>query len=214
MISTSKLAAVLATAGVLLAACSTQSTQSIVAPTAGASWQVDNAKSSFNFVTTKAGQAGTNSITEVSSFKRFAGGVDAQGTIELVIDLASVDTGIEIRDERVKTILFNVGATPQAKFAAKIDPAFLRNLSSTAVSDIAVKGTLTIAAQTKPAEATLRVSRIGAASLQVSTLAPIVVNANDYGLKAGVEGLRDLMGLNVLSPAAPISFALVMNEKR
>ena len=206
-----KLAAV---STILLTACTTGAgTSTVNEQTTAQNWQVDNARSNFTFVTTKAGQPGTNAITEVSSFKRVAGSVTSQGQIELLVDLTSIDTGFEIRDDRVKAMLFNVGATPQAKFAAKIEANTIRSIPANGFKDVEVAGQLTIAAQTKPVVAKLRVSQLGTGALQVATIAPIVINANDYGIGTGVEALRDIMGLNLLSPAAPVSFNLVMSAK-
>jgi polyisoprenoid-binding protein YceI len=179
---------------------------------AGASWTVDTAQSSLSFVTVKAGQPGVAALAEVQSFKRFAGDLTPQGQIRFTVDLASVDTGIEIRDERLRTMLFNVKATPQATFSAQIEPAVLRELSATGVRDLDLAGQLVLAGQSQPVVAKVRVAQTKAGAISVATRAPIVVNASDYGLKAGVEALREVMGLNMISAAAPVSFTLVMRQ--
>ncbi len=181
---------------------------------AGRAYQVDNALSSIQFVTTKAGQPGVGGISEVQSFKRFSGGLGADGRVSFDIDLASVDTGVGIRDDRLRTMLFNVQLMPQARFEARLDPALTRALSQGAPSDIDLKGTLTLAGQSKPVDAKLRLTRLAGGALQVSTRAPIVIDANQYGMKAGVEAMREVMGLNFLASAAPVSFTLVLNEQR
>jgi polyisoprenoid-binding protein YceI len=181
---------------------------------AAKNWQVDNTQSSVNFVTTKAGQAGVGGIGEVQTFKRFSGSLDANGKIDFAIDLASVDTGVEIRDERLRTMLWNVKATPTASFSAKLGAEALKSLDGAVTRDMDVEGTLTMAGQTKPVAAKLRVARLGGNAMMVTTRTPIVVNANDYGLKAGVEAMREVMNLNFLASTAPVSFALVLNEKR
>jgi polyisoprenoid-binding protein YceI len=184
------------------------------APNASAAgWRLEPAQSSVNFVTTKAGQPGVAAIAEVQAFRRFNGELNSQGQVQFSVDLASVDTGIEIRDERLRTMLFNVGATPRATFTAQIDPALLRELSIAGVRDLELNGQLTLAGQSKPVVAKVRVSALGAGMISVSTRAPIVVNASDFGLRAGVEALRDVMGLSMLSAAAPVSFALVMRQQ-
>lgn len=62
-----------------------------------ADWALQGDQSSINFVSVKA-----NAVAEVSQFKKVAGTIDKQGNVKLSIDLASVDTGISIRDERMK----------------------------------------------------------------------------------------------------------------
>jgi polyisoprenoid-binding protein YceI len=81
------------------------------------------------------------------------------------------------------------------------------------VRDIDLTGQLTLAGQSKPVVAKVRVGALGAGLIGVSTRAPIVVDASDFGLRAGVEALREVMGLNMLSAAAPVSFALVMRQQ-
>jgi polyisoprenoid-binding protein YceI len=181
------------------------------APTAAAAYRVDNAQSAITFVTMKAGQPGTGGIGEVQRFSRFGGGMDAGGRISFDVDLASVDTGVEIRNERLRTMLFNVKVTPQANFVAQIDPALISALPANASRDVDVNGNLTLAGQTQPVAAKLRVARLGSA-LQVATRAPIVIDANQFGLKPGVEAMREVMGLNFLASAAPVTFTLVLSQ--
>jgi polyisoprenoid-binding protein YceI len=197
-----------------LGACATDGDSKMAAKSANPSnWAVDTGKSSLTFVTTKAGQAGVGGIGEVQTFKRFSGGLDTAGQIKLVIDLASVDTGVEIRDERMRTMLWNVKATPSATFTAKLSPENMTQLGSNASTDLDVAGSLELAGQTKPVTAKLRASRT-ADGMMVVTRAPIVVNSNDYGLKAGVEAMREVMGLNFLASTAPVSFALVLGPAK
>jgi polyisoprenoid-binding protein YceI len=198
------------TSALLITACATNGNLST---TAGA-WKIDAPQSNLNFVTTKAGQPGVAAVAENQLFKRFSGGMDAQGKMTLAIDLASVDTGVEIREERMRTMLWNVKATPQAVFTAQLNAVALNSLSSAGTTDLEVAGALTMAGQTKPVTAKLRVNRIGANQLLVVTRTPIIINSNDFGLKAGVEALREIMGLNVLSPSAPVSFALQLTAQQ
>jgi polyisoprenoid-binding protein YceI len=184
------------------------------APNAAAAWRIDAANSTINFVTMKAGQAGVGGVGEVQRFSRFSGGMNASGRVSFDVDLASVETGVDIRDERLRTMLFNVKATPQANFVAQIEPATIQAVPAAGSRDVELNGQLTLAGQTKPVVAKLRVSRMAGGDLQVATRAPIVVDANQYGLKPGVEALREVMGLNFLASAAPVTFSLVLNQQR
>jgi polyisoprenoid-binding protein YceI len=185
-------------------------------PTANSSaqnWAIDSDQSTLNFVTTKAGQQGVAGISETQSFKRYSGGIDQNGKIMLNIDLASVDTGVEIRDERMRTMLWNVKATPQATFTAQLPADALKSVGSTGVQNIELNGQLQMGGQTKPVIANVRVSKLANDQLLVVTRNPILINANDYGLRPGVEALREVMGLNFLAGSAPVSFTLVLRAK-
>lgn len=177
-----------------------------------AAWEVELSGSSVQFVTTKAGQAGVGGISEVQKFTQFKGSLSDAGRLEFAVALASVQTGFEIRDERLKAMLFKVVDTPQATFSAQIDPSLTGKLAIGQVSDVDVEGAFTLGGQTKPMKALLRVTRLSATQLQVATREPLVVNANDYGMKAGVEALRDVMGLNFLASVAPINLHLLLKS--
>ena len=140
--------------------------------------------------------------------------MNAQGQVEFDVELASVDTGVGIRDERLRTMLFNVAATPRATFSAQIDPALIAALPPQGARDVELAGRLTLAGQTKPVAAFVRVARGAGGDLQVGTREPIVVDTQQFGLKPGVEALRELMGLNFLASAAPVTFALVLHAQR
>jgi polyisoprenoid-binding protein YceI len=181
---------------------------------ASAAYRIDAQQSALHFVTTKAGQAGVGGVSEVGRFSRFDGSLGADGRITLDIDLASVDTGIGIRDDRMRSMLFNVAAMPKATFAAQVDPAMVAAIGVNTSRDVDLNGTLTLAGQSKPVAARLRVTRLGPGSLQVATRTPIVVDARQFGLQAGVEALREVVGLNFLASAAPVTFSMVLNAQR
>ena len=60
-------------------------------------WQINNNESQVNFISTKK-----VNIAEVHQFDKIAGNLAETGEFSLAIDLASVNTGIEIRDSRMK----------------------------------------------------------------------------------------------------------------
>jgi polyisoprenoid-binding protein YceI len=179
---------------------------------ASAGWEVQTPASSVQFVTTKAGLAGVGGISEVQKFTQFSGALSNAGRLEFNVALASVQTGIEIRDERLKTMLFKIVDTPRATFNADINASAIDALGVGQSSDLDVNGQFTLGGQTKPMTAALRVTRLSATQLQVVTREPLIVNANDYGMKAGVEALREIMGLNFLASVAPISLNLVLTS--
>jgi polyisoprenoid-binding protein YceI len=180
---------------------------------ARADWQVDSNASDFHFVTTKAGAAGSSTITEVQRFKQIGGTVNSNGKINFNVQTASVDTLIPIRDERLRELLFKSVNFPQASFSGQVEMESIKALKPGDEKDVDVAGDLTLAGVSKPATAKLRVVRLSANRLLVSTREPLIVNANDYSLQAGVEALRTVMGLNVLSPSAPVDFSMVLTQK-
>lgn len=181
-----------------------------VATAANAAWRVDNAQSSFTFVTTKAGAPGTSAIEEVQSFKQIDGTVSDEGALQFSVDLASVETNIGLRNDRLKDMLFKVSEHPQAVFAGSVDVRRFDKLPAGGSSDVDLTGTLTIAGQSNPLVAHLRVVKLDHHALLVTTRIPVIVNLKDYGLQDGVDALRTVVNLNVLSSSAPVSFSVVL----
>jgi polyisoprenoid-binding protein YceI len=186
------------------------STGTVMAQEASA-WQIHQPASSLTFNTTKSGAAGVGGVTETMRFKSFKGGLSPKGQIELTIDLTSVDSGIAIRDERLQNMFWNVAAHPSVIFVGQLSADDMKNIGAGKASNtVMVEGQLTMAGQAKPIKAALQVIP-AQHKLYVSTRQPIVINANDFGLNAGVEALRAIMGLNYLSTSAPVTFALELN---
>ncbi len=172
------------------------------------SWQVNLPASSLTFNTTKSSVAGVGGVTETMRFKSFKGGMDAQGRVLLDIDLSSVESGIEIRDQRLQTIFWNVATHPVVTFASQIKAADLQKINAAKESvQLTVEGLLIMAGQTKPIQAQLQVTPLNN-KLIINTRQAIVVNASDFGLSTGVEALKAIMGLNYLSSSAPVSFEI------
>ena len=182
----------------------------LLAGPAMADWQIENSASEFHFVTTKAGKPGVLAVQEVQAFKDISGKVNDNGNIEVSVDLASVETGVAVRDQRIKDLLFAVGVTPKATFVGQVDIGLIRKLTTGASKDLDLNGTITLCGQTRPVLAKLRIVKLSGNALLVETRAPFIVNTNDFGLQSGVEALRDVVGLNVLSGAAPVSFSIVL----
>lgn len=175
-------------------------------------WQINLPASSLTFNTTKSGAAGVGGITETMRFKSFSGGMDSKGRLQLNIDLASIDSGISIRDERMQTLFWNVVSQPRVTFSATLKKDDLQKINAGKESvTVAVEGLLSMAGQTKPVKTELQVTPVHN-KLMVSTRQAIVINANDFGLNAGAEALRAIAGLSFVSTSAPVSFQLELTQ--
>jgi polyisoprenoid-binding protein YceI len=185
--------------GLLLAACG----QRAEAPLDGA-WTLDAAQSRLAFTTVKAG-----AIAEAHGFRTLSGSVGANGAATLAIDLASVSTAVDIRDERMREFLFQTSAHPSATVTAQLDPAAFSALKVGESKLQPVAATLDLHGIKSPIEAELAVTRIAPGRVKVETAAPIIVDAGTYGLTEGVAKLQELAGLPGITPQVPVTFSLV-----
>jgi polyisoprenoid-binding protein YceI len=174
---------------------------------ARAQWSLVNEASELHFISIKK-----TSVAEIHRFRKLVGEVDAMGTIRLTIDLASVDTGVPVRDERLQTLLFEVAQFPVALFEGHADTGTLARLEPGMSTDLDVAGKLTLHGHSQEVKAALRVTALTQDRLLVTTRAPILLNADAFGLAAGIEKLREIVGLPSISAAVPVTFSLTLHR--
>lgn len=168
-------------------------------------WTLDTSDSYLGFVTTK----NTHNV-ESHSFGTLSGAVSEDGTATLDIDLNSVDTGIDIRNQRLKEMLFNTGQTPTATVAIELGDnlAEVQGLAPGDVMNLDVPAQVQISGTTRDINSQLRVQHLGDQRFLVSSARPLIITADQFGLQGGVEALREVAGLNSISIAVPVDFAL------
>ena len=180
----------------------------IAAPAADmTAWTLDNARSQLSFVSVKAGD-----VAEVHTFDRLSGTVQADGSVEVRIELASVDTLIPIRDERVREVLFETVRFPTASLIGRVELDALLALAPGEVASLSMEGQLLIKDQSLVVTLDLLAARLSDDTMLVSSRKPVVVNAASVGLADGVEKLREIAGLPSISKAVPVSFVLVFGK--
>jgi polyisoprenoid-binding protein YceI len=168
-----------------------------------AAWVLDNAKSSLHFISTKK-----EHISEVHQFTQLSGSVSDDGKLSVAIALASVETGIDIRNQRMRDNLFMVEHMPTANLSATLPQALL-NLAVGESSLATVSAELTLNGQSKNINVDVRVSRLSAQTLLADSVKPILIKAEDYKLAEGIEILKGLAALPSISLTVPVNFNLV-----
>lgn len=174
---------------------------------AAAEWTLSSEESRIGFVSVKAG-----AFAESHSFKEVQGAVSEDGAAEIVISLDSVETNIDIRNERMREFLFETDKHPTATVAATIDLDAFSELETGARDSIAFTGEVTLHGVTAPFETTLTVTRLSDARVLVETTDPVILYTDEFGLTAGVDKLRELAGLPSITPAVPVSASLVFER--
>ena len=172
-----------------------------------AAWTLDNDASQISFVSVKAGDAG-----EVHRFTEISGGLAADGSASVTIQLASVDTLIPVRDERMREMLFQTNLFPTASLSTSIDMDALNAIEPGNSMDMAANLTLDLHGQQISLAAEMIVARLGDHRLMVSSRKPLIVNAASVDLVNGLEALREIANLPSISKAVPVSFVLSFEE--
>lgn len=172
-----------------------------------ASWHLNNDTSQVSFVSVKAGDAG-----EVHRFTEISGALSADGNASVIIQLASVDTLIPLRDDRMRELLFQTELFPTASLSASIDMDALNAIEPGGSMDVTTNLKLNLRDQQIELPAEMIVARLGDRKLMVSSRKPVIVNAASVDLVDGIEALREVANLPSISKAVPVSFVLTFEE--
>ena len=177
-----------------------------LASSASAHWELDNNSSTLSFVTVKADHVG-----EVHTFDQLSGDINDDGSVQITIELASVNTLIDIRNERMQNMLFETNLFPQATISGEIDLDAVAEMDAGVSRAISVDFDLAIHGELSSYTADVLVTRTESGVL-ASTVKPIIVMADTHGLVSGVEALREVAGLPSISRAVPVSFNVVFEQ--
>ena len=177
-----------------------------LASSAAAHWELDNNSSTLSFVTVKADHVG-----EVHTFDQLSGDINDDGSVQITIELASVNTLVDIRNERMQNMLFETNLFPQATISGEIDLDAVAAMDAGVSQAISVDFDLAIHGESSSYTADVLVTRTESGVL-ASTVKPIIVMADTHGLVSGVEALREVAGLPSISRAVPVSFNVVFEQ--
>jgi len=175
---------------------------------ARADWYLDGESSRLSFVSTK-----NANISEVQRFLVLHGKVDPEGLAQVEVELESVNSGIPLRDERMRKELFQVDRFPDALITTKIDLRPINDLAPGAQLELRLPLTVDLHGKQHEYNAQLLATRLDDRRFQVVTLEPLVINAEDFDLAPGLETLRKMAGLSAISLSVPVGAVLIFTAR-
>lgn len=188
----------------LLTPLLTSLTMALVLSPAYADMSLDNSHSTLKFVSIKKG-----SVAEAHSINKLSGSLSDKGELKISLDLSSVDTKIDIRNERMKKHLFEID-----KFATATITAKLTGLpTADGISQLSAEATLDLHGVSKPIKVEVSLVKSGD-QLMVASTRPVIINAADYGLEGGIAMLQKLAKLPSIATAVPVNFVLVFSATK
>lgn len=171
------------------------------------SWDLASQHSQLSFVTTKQ-----TDVVEAHQFQQVSGGIDASLQARLSINLASVTTGIEIRDQRLRDLLFEVGSFSTATVSIALDNRDVEQLSNEPSVVLEKQVSVDLHGISTLLDAKLLASCLNQEILLVKTQQPVLLDARLHGLEPGLEILRQLAGLDTINPIVPVDLVLVFKR--
>ncbi|WOT06586.1 YceI family protein [Shewanella youngdeokensis] len=175
--------------------------------TTAANWNVVNDRSNVNFISIKKAD-----IAEVHHFKQLAGTLTEAGDFELTVSLASVDTKVPIRDQRMGSLLFEVDKYPHLTLSAKVDTDLLSQISIGDSVEAAIEGTVDLHGKKVKIPFIVSIAKLSESKLIVASVMPVIVNSDSFELTQGIDKLREVAGLSAISKAVPVSFILYLKK--
>jgi hypothetical protein len=128
--------------------------------------------------------------------------------VNIAIALTSVETLIPIRNERIRSMLFEVAEYPDVTVTANlnIDEFTLLGLGESKMETIPLSVNLHGMDLSK--NVLVKVTRSSNNNYEVTSLGPIVIHASQFALSDGLESLRKIAGLQSIDLTVPVTFAL------
>lgn len=185
----------------ILTACQQTPKDTTQPPPVTELWQLDTNKSQITYISTKNGD-----IQEHNTLRFLSGSIDADKHVELHIDLNSIDTNIDIRDERMRALFFETEQYPTATVSADIAD----NLPL--MTPYQINFTLTLKGQQQSFQSPVMIHS-GGGEMMVTSAEPVIISAVDFGLQSALEKLRDIAGLNSISDTVQVDYKLHFIKK-
>ena len=157
------------------------------------------------------GSVKKNTTGEVHHFNKVTGVVKEKGEMVITIDLGSVETNIDIRNERVTKHVFQEGKAT-AVITGQLDMSEVDSMKpgETKVVEIEVK--LAFAGVENEIDANMLVARLSEDRVLVTTEDFIMVSTEDLGIDAGVDQLMKLAKLPGITRVAPVAVRMVFEK--
>ncbi len=168
-------------------------------------WTLDSSSSSLNFQTISDG-----SNLEISKFDAFDGVVDESGSAKLRIQLDSVNTDEDLRNVRLRFLLFETYKFAEATVSTSIDPALLSTLSEKTNIEVPIEFELDFHGVKRPFQVQTVVNKLIDNQVSVSSVAPVSIETTLFDLDAGMKKLEESSNVSIV-PMAAVSFNLVFN---
>ena len=164
---------------------------------------LNNSQSTLSFVSIKK-----DSIGEVHRFNGLSGFVTEMQQAQLNVDLLTVSTGIQIRDQRMQKHLFETSKFGSATLLVSLEGYPELALSVGQRTELTLQAELDVHGVRQSMPATVIVVRTKNGGLLVQSSKPIMIDALSFGFKEGISKLAELAALPSIASSVPVSFTL------
>lgn len=173
------------------------------------SWSLSSDESKISFGSIKNGSVG-----EVHHFTGVSGQVAADGAVKIEIDVTTLETWIDIRNERMLNWVFDSANFPKVVIATQLDMSKLKDLKPGDTLSMDVTANLSLAGQSSEIDASLFVARLSDGKVLVTSDELLMLDIEEIELTEGIEKLRAVAELSSIAQASPVSIRLVFTSDK
>ncbi|MCL1076850.1 YceI family protein [Parashewanella spongiae] len=170
-------------------------------------WNVASKDSTVSFVSVKK-----SVIAEAHSLSGIEGNIRSDGHFELTIPLKTVETGIDIRNERMQSMLFDVTRYPKVILSANLPKNLLKSMPVGTTQTKEIPAQLALHGKIKRINFEVLIVKLSHRKVVVTSVKPTIINASDFNLSSGIKALMQIASLSSISTAVPVSFVLTLKR--
>lgn len=152
-----------------------------------------------------------NDTGEVHHFNKVSGTVSEAGELRIDIDLSSLETNVDIRNERMGKLIFQEGKAT-ATITGELDMDEVKNLKPGDTSIMEVTGTLKFLGDENEFDAEMIVARLTEDRVLVANADFIMVSTEDLGINDGIDALMKLASLPGITRVTPVAVRMVFEK--
>ena len=167
-------------------------------------WTLDAGASKLTYQSVKK-----NTIVETNSIRNISGSLTEDGVGKIVFDLDSVDTGVDLRNVRMRFLFFETFKFPTATVTVNVDKAAFADLPTKRRMTTKLPFKLDLHGIVKDYEANVVTTMISDTMVSVASESPVSVKVEDFGLLPNVEKLQIAANVQNILPVASVSFDFV-----
>jgi len=172
-------------------------------------WQLNGGDSSINYVSMKKDHvAENNTFVADSGEAALSGSISSTGEAIFAIDLNDVSTGVDIRNGRLLSILFETELLPTAYFRTQVDVVSLSQMAIGDTNFTTLSGDISLHGMRQTISADVLIIKKSDTEISVSTVKPINIDSKAFDMANGIEALRVVANLSSIGEVVPVYFHL------
>ncbi len=181
------------------------STTLAVAPTLASAWDLAAEDSVVSF-----GSIKNDFVGEAHTFSGLSGSVGNDGAVNVSIDLTTLNTNIDIRNERMAEHVFAGAAS--AEISANVDLAEIKKLRPGQSMQMEIDATMMLLGNEVDVFLDAYILRVSPSRVMVSTNTASYLSTEDLGVNAGIDVLQGLANLDSITRVTPVTLRLMFDR--